>query len=97
MRRMDPTRHDLTLYTIRVRGYLEPHWQAELRMQITYHHTDDGEISVLTGQLPDQAALLGVLGWLAMWGYQILGFTTSSIPTDAPGEALSDDHPARQE
>lgn len=94
---MNSTGHDPTLYTIHVRGYLEPHLQAELRMQIAYHHTDDGGISVLTGQLPDQAALLGVLGWLAMWGYQILSFTTSSTPTGPSGEDLSDNHPASQE
>ncbi|MGQ9927967.1 MAG: hypothetical protein ACUVS4_13985 [Chloroflexaceae bacterium] len=51
---------------------------------------------MLTGELPDQAALPGVLGWLAMWGYQIPGFTLSSPPADAPGEAPSEDnHPAR--
>ncbi len=93
---MNPGRYDPAMYTIHVQGHLEPHWQAELRMQITYQHTNDGEISVLTGQLSDQAALLGVLGWLAMWGYQILGFTLSSPPADAPGEAPSDNHPASQ-
>jgi hypothetical protein len=41
-------------------------------MRLTYTHTERGTISVLTGRLPDQAALLGALGRLAMWGYLIL-------------------------
>ncbi|MCS6882585.1 MAG: hypothetical protein RMK84_15020 [Oscillochloridaceae bacterium] len=88
--------HGPKMYTIHVRGHVEPHWETELRMQIAYQHTDDGEISLLRGRLPDQAALLGILGWLAMWGYEILGFVMSSPPAAPPGEALSDNHPDRQ-
>jgi hypothetical protein len=41
-------------------------------MSLTYAQTECGTVSVLTGRLPDQAALLGALGRLAMWGYLIL-------------------------
>jgi hypothetical protein len=59
-------------YLIIVQGEVERHWEHELRMQLTYAHTAEGMISNLSGRLPDQAALLGVLGWLAMWGYVIV-------------------------
>jgi hypothetical protein len=41
-------------------------------MVVTYTHLEGGTVTVLTGELPDQAALLGALGRLAMWGYVIL-------------------------
>ncbi|WP_129671698.1 hypothetical protein [Candidatus Chloroploca sp. Khr17] len=59
-------------YVIQIRGKVEPHWQAELQMQLTYAETESGTITTLTGYLPDQAAMLGVLNRLAMWGYQIV-------------------------
>ncbi len=81
---------DLPVYIIQVRGHVEPHWEAELHLRITYHGAGEGEISSLTGQLPDQAALLGVLNWLAMWGYEILSFTVAP-PPGAAGGALPED------
>jgi hypothetical protein len=59
-------------YVIKVRGRVERHWEPELQMQLSYAQTEAGVVSVLTGQLPDQAALLGALSRLAMWGYQII-------------------------
>ncbi|NCC36245.1 MAG: hypothetical protein EOM24_30180 [Chloroflexia bacterium] len=59
-------------YVIQIRGHVEPHWQVELQLQLTYTETESGTISTLTGYLPDQAAMLGVLNRLAMWGYQIV-------------------------
>jgi hypothetical protein len=59
-------------YRIHVQGAVERHWEADLRMQLTYQRTEAGTITVLAGWLPDQAALLGALARLAMWGYLIL-------------------------
>lgn len=59
-------------YVIRVYGRLARHWEAELRMRLTYAQTEWGTVSTLRGELPDQAALLGALGRLAMWGYLVL-------------------------
>ncbi len=60
------------IYTILVQGEVERHWEPELQLQLSYRQTERGVLTVLTGHLPDQAALLGVLGRLAMWGYVIL-------------------------
>ncbi|MFQ3662477.1 MAG: hypothetical protein SNJ69_08800 [Chloroflexaceae bacterium] len=87
---MDLPRPELPIYTIHVRGRVEHHWEAELRLRITYHRIGEGEFSTLTGQLPDQAALLGVLNWLAMWGYEIVSFTVAP-PPGASGGALPED------
>lgn len=59
-------------YVIKVYGKLARHWELELRMRLTYAQTECGTVSTLKGDLPDQAALLGALGRLAMWGYLIL-------------------------
>lgn len=60
------------LYVIKVYGKLPRHWEPELRMRLTYAQTERGTVSTLRGDLPDQAALLGALGRLAMWGYLVL-------------------------
>ncbi|NJM05668.1 hypothetical protein HC891_04960 [Candidatus Gracilibacteria bacterium] len=60
------------LYTIEVQGEVERHWEQELNMRLTYRQTEYGTVSVLSGQLADQSAMLGTLGRLAMWGYVIL-------------------------
>lgn len=59
-------------YVIKVRGKVARHWEPELQMRLTYAHTEGGTVSTLAGDLPDQAALLGALGRLAMWGYVII-------------------------
>jgi hypothetical protein len=59
-------------YVIKVRGKVEPHWESELQMSLSYAHSELGVVSVLSGQLTDQAAMLGVLGRLSMWGYLII-------------------------
>ena len=59
-------------YVIRVQGEVERHWALELRMHLDYAQTEQGTVSIFSGELPDQAALLGALQWLNMWGYVIL-------------------------
>lgn len=59
-------------YLIQVYGKVARHWEAELRMRLAYTQTEWGTITTLTGWLPDQAALLGALGRLSMWGYLII-------------------------
>ena len=46
-------------YVIRVKGHLAPRW-AEWFEGLTMTHTDSGE-TILSGPIPDQAALHGVL------------------------------------
>lgn len=59
-------------YYIQVSGLVGHHWEPELRMRVTYLWTPRGVITTLSGNLPDQSALLGTLNRLAMWGYLIL-------------------------
>lgn len=59
-------------YIIKVYGRVARQWEPELQMSLSYAHTERGTVSVLTGRLPDQAALLGALSRLTMWGYLIL-------------------------
>lgn len=74
-------------YTIQVQGEVERHWELELRMDLSYSESALGTISILSGRLPDQAALLGALGRLAMWGYVILLVRMEPDgPSDYPDE-----------
>lgn len=74
-------------YIIQIRGEIERYWEAELRMQVAYCETDQGPISTLSGDLPDQAALLGVLQWLSMWGYVIL--SVQYVSAEEHGDAVT--------
>lgn len=69
---MPPT--DATGYTIRVRGRLDPGWSAWFDgLRVT--ELDSGETE-LSGPLPDQAALHGVLAKVRDLGLVLLSVTT---------------------
>ncbi len=57
-------------YEIRVEGYLDDHW-AEWLYGLSLEYTTDGE-TVLTGTLPDQAALHGVIGKIREIGIPLI-------------------------
>lgn len=62
-------------YRIRIKGELDPSWQAWLgQLQIT--HEAPGT-TVLSGHLPDQAALYGVLLTIRRLGLTLLALETS--------------------
>lgn len=68
-----PVNHDgAGPYIITVYGELARHWAPELRMRLTYTQMEWGTVSTLRGELPEQAALLDVLGRLTTWGYLVL-------------------------
>lgn len=48
-------------YEIQVEGRLDPHWSEWLAGFEISHPDSGGEITVLTGHVPDQAALYGIL------------------------------------
>ena len=49
----------IQFYQIRIEGHVNLDWSASFD-DVTVQHTDDGQ-TVLTGALPDQTALHGVL------------------------------------
>ncbi|HOP41446.1 MAG TPA: hypothetical protein PLI53_10430 [Geobacteraceae bacterium] len=63
------------VYCIRVAGRLDPAWSERLEgMSISItEQKGRGTISELSGQLPDQAALMGVLQELYTCGITLLG------------------------
>ena len=81
--RLDPD--GAGLYIIKVYGRVARQWEPELQMSLSYTHTERGTVSVLTGRLPDQAALLGALSRLAMWGYLVL-YVCYDISVEGQGD-----------
>ena len=65
-------------YEIRVRGHLPTGW-ADWLGALTLEHAPDGT-SVLTGEVPDQAALYGVLLKLRDLGVDLLSVTPKPPP-----------------
>ena len=64
------------VYVITAQGELEPAWSDRLGgMTITVHHRLDGPVTILTGELVDQAALQGVLTLLYDLGLPVLAVT----------------------
>lgn len=76
-------------YCIQVSGQVERHWEPELRMRASYLWTPRGVVTILSGELPDQSALLGALNRLAMLGYLILEvrYQAAGDLCDAPAAA----------
>lgn len=65
---------------IRIKGRLKPDWSDWLEGLIVSHQA--GEETVLNGQLPDQAALLGLLNRIHGLNLQLLSFSQSDdLPT----------------
>jgi hypothetical protein len=74
-------------YEIRIKGHLDQSWSDWLS-GLAINHEDSGE-TLLTGALPDQAALHGVLNRLRDLGVRLI----SVNPVDdapAPGEGDAD-------
>jgi len=64
-------------YTIKIKGQLEEHWSDWLGgMEIT----QDGENSLLTGVVPDQAALHGILIQIRDLGLTLISITPENLP-----------------
>jgi hypothetical protein len=66
---------------IRIKGQLDPCWQAWLdQLQITLEASGT---TLLSGHLPDQAALYGVLLTIRRLGLTLLALETSQGPPQA--------------
>ena len=66
-------------YRVRVQGYLDPGWQQRFE-GLRIEHQDTGT-TLLSGMLPDQAALLGVLLQIVRLGLTLLSLETSEAMT----------------
>lgn len=70
-------------YRIRVRGHLDPSWRHRLAgFRITH---EEAGTSLLTGALPDQAALHGVLLQLINMGLPLLSLEGSEVQLQEEG------------
>jgi hypothetical protein len=67
----------MSTYKIRVRGHLPADWSDWLG-DLTLEHAPDGT-SVLTGEVPDQAALYGLLLKLRDLGVELLAVTPQPL------------------
>jgi hypothetical protein len=66
------------VYVITVQGELEPSWSDRLcGMAITIHQTPDGPLTILTGELVDQAALQGILKTMYDLGLPVVSVTSA--------------------
>lgn len=60
-------------YKIAVSGYLEEAWSEQLGMTLSHIFTSENDpITILTGELIDQAALFGILNGLYNFGFPLL-------------------------
>lgn len=62
-------------YRIRVQGHLDPNWQHRFE-GLRIEHQDTGT-TLLSGMLPDQAALHGMLLQIVRLGLTLLSLETS--------------------
>lgn len=66
-------------YEIKIRGHLDPHWSSRFGdLELTHL---EGNETLLSGSLPDQAALHGLLELI-----RDLNLTLLSVTCGAPGE-----------
>ena len=70
----------LNYYEIRIKGHLDQSW-ADWFDGMTISHEANGE-TLLTGPLPDQSALHGVLNWLRDLGVQLISVNTVEEDTE---------------
>jgi hypothetical protein len=71
-------------YEIKIRGHLDPHWSDWFAgMKLTHL---EGNETLLSGSLPDQAALHGLLERIRDLNLTLISVSTgpSTIPSSAP-------------
>lgn len=85
-----PTGHDGNRYAIHLAGHLHPRW-AERLGGMTLTHLDDG-VTVLEGEVTDQAALHGLLRTLRDLGLPLISLTRldQQVPDGAPQPSPGD-------
>jgi hypothetical protein len=77
---------EATIYRIQARGTLDESWSDSVGgMDIVIKQDDDEIITSLTGKLPDQAALSGVLNLLYDLGLTLLSVESLDDPASVEG------------
>ncbi len=59
-------------YEIEVEGYLDERWSEWFGEMVITHSELDGGVTILTGEIPDQAALYGLLAKMRDLGLVLL-------------------------
>lgn len=102
---MDPGRAGVATYRIRVVGVLGEEWSRRAQgMAVSVHHAEQqGTFTELFGELPDEAALMGVLDALYSHGARLLSveridengvnvvrLEESQVKTDQPSKGATE-------
>lgn len=67
-------------YRIQIQGYLGQHWSESMAgLNITVTEEHDYSVTSLSGEVMDQAALMGVLNGLYGMGYTLLSVEYQSL------------------
>jgi len=67
-------------YRIQIQGSLGPHWSELMGgLEISVTKSQDLPVTTLTGEVRDQAALMGVLNGLYALGYALLSVEYQSL------------------
>jgi len=69
-------------YRIKIQGYLGQHWSKSMAgLSISVTGEPDQSVTTLSGEVLDQAALMGVLNGLYGMGYALLSVEYQSLST----------------
>lgn len=76
----------MQLVTIRVKGMMDEGWSEWFEgFELTYGEDDE---TILTGQVPDQAAFYGVIAKLRDLGIQLIAVNSMELPNKKKPEAV---------
>jgi hypothetical protein len=77
---------NMQIVTIRVKGMMDEGWSEWFEdFEITYRGSDE---TVLTGQVPDQAAFYGLIGKLRDLGIQLIAVNSIEQPDQKKPEEV---------
>ncbi len=63
-----------SIYTIKVKGYVSQNIANNMGLVVKHHEESEQPVSSLSGEVADQAALLGILNNLYGLGFSLMAF-----------------------